>query len=167
MFSVTVARDWPRLVHSHYRHVLGVEGDICKLPDGPVRLLGFEVRKFQPTSDQQLWTYATCGMGILSDEEPLELHLFCREESTWPVLMLTIVAHYHRTGATLGLVHTVNFGVPWQPGSACDHGLISLPHLYGPRLEDVSAAGVSGKCFWLIPITTAEKAFKKANGLDA
>jgi hypothetical protein len=34
----------------------------------------------------------------------------------------------------------VNLGEPWLPGSACDHGLISLPYPWGPELEDGLAA---------------------------
>ncbi|HRD45545.1 MAG TPA: suppressor of fused domain protein [Caulobacter sp.] len=160
--------DWARHTHAHYREIWGVDGDLCRLPDGPTHQLpGFEVRKFPPTADQVLWTYATCGMSQPGDSEPLELHIHGREESTRLVLLLTVVAHYHRTGQRLGLGHTVNFGLAWQPGSSCDRGLISLPYLYGPRLENLTVDGVAGKCLWLIPVTTAEVEFKKSNGLDA
>ena len=165
-----VGSNWSGAVHDHYRRVWGVDGEVCSLPEGPTHELpnGFEVRKFSPTADQDLWTYATCGMGSPGEDgTPLELHLHCRVDSDRPVMLLTVVAHFHRTGARLGLGHTVNFGEPWLPGSACDRGLICLPYLYGPKLEDVSADGVSGKCLWLIPVTTAEVEFKNANGLDA
>ena len=165
---MTATVDWSRQVHSHYRAIWGVDGDLCRLPDGPVdQLPGFEVRKFQPTADQELWTYATCGMSHPGDTEPLELHIHSREESTRLVLLLTVVAHYHRTGARLGLGHTVNFGRAWQLGSSCDRGLISLPYLYGPNLENLTVDAVQGKCLWLIPVTAAEVEFKKENGLDA
>jgi hypothetical protein len=79
--------------------------------------------------------------------------------------LLTIVAHYHRTGRPLGLGHTVNFGEPWLSGSACTRGLISLPYLDGEELEWLDEPRV--RFLWLIPITEAEVAFKIQHGLDA
>src|SRR3981081_1277781 len=81
------------------------------------------------------------------------------------VELLTVVAHYHRTGRRLGLAHTVNFGRPWLPDSRCTHGLISLPYLDGPRLEWMEDPRV--RFLWLIPITPEEEEFKKQNGLEA
>jgi hypothetical protein len=101
------------------------------------------------------------------DEAPLELHLLSPVATTEHVELLTAVAHYHRTGARLGLGHTVNFGRPWLPGSRCTHGLISLPYLDGPDLEILSVDGKTVRFLWLIPITKEEVEFKKKNGLEA
>jgi len=83
--------------------------------------------------------------------------------------LLTAVAHYHRTGAKLGLGHTVNFGRPWLPDSLCTFGLISLPYIDGPKLEwlPLDSADHCARLLWLVPITEAEVAFKKAHGVEA
>ena len=83
------------------------------------------------------------------------------------VELLTITAHYHRTGATLGLWHSVNFGRPWLDRSACEYGYISLPYLDGPLLENLTALGTTAKFYWLIPVTRSEVEFKKAEGVEA
>jgi hypothetical protein len=97
----------------------------------------------------------------------LELHLFSPYETDDHLELLTVVAHYHRTGARLGVAHTVNFGRPWLPGSNCDHGLISLPYLDGPRLENCSIGGDDVRFLWLLPVTSREVEFAKKHGLDA
>jgi hypothetical protein len=79
--------------------------------------------------------------------------------------LLTVVAHFHRTGERLGMGHTVNFGRTWLPCATCTHGLLSLPYLDGPRLEWLQKPRV--RFLWLIPLTADEVAFKKANGLNA
>jgi hypothetical protein len=60
------------------------------------------------------------------DETRLELHMLCPYASDKSVELQYITAHFHRTGARLGLNHTVNFGLPWLEGSSRDHALISL-----------------------------------------
>jgi hypothetical protein len=128
------------------------------------RLHHLEVRATPGTS---LWTYATSCMSKQEDANPLELHMFSRHESEEIVELLTATAHFHRTGKTLGLGHTVSFGKPWQRESLCDHGLISLPYLDGPSLENLNIGSKLLKCNWLIPITKAEVEFKKKFGLEA
>src|SRR5262245_39466178 len=49
--------------------------------------------------------------------------------------ILTCVAHYHLTGSSLGLHHTVNLGEPWVRKSLCTHAYLSLPYQFGPPLE--------------------------------
>ena len=102
------------------------------------------------------------------DKERLELHVLCRASDVNRVELveiLTAVAHYHRTGSTLGLAHSVNFGKPWVNGSLCTHGLLSLPYLDGPDLEWLNEP--QARFLWLIPITPSEVQFKNANGLEA
>jgi hypothetical protein len=120
------------------------------------RVLVFQHRK------SKLWIYATCG--IAREPAPaLELHLFSPVDTDAHVELLSAVADYHRA-VPLGLGHTVNIGRPWLPDSACTFGLISLPYVDGPAIEDFTAAAC--KCYWLVPITEAERDFKKANGLE-
>jgi hypothetical protein len=102
------------------------------------------------------------------DAERLELHLVTWEKKAIEhglVELLTVVAHYHRTGRALGLGHTVNFGRPWLPGSRCTHGLISLPYLDGPNLEWLAEPRI--QFLWLIPVTEAEVRYKRQHGLEA
>jgi hypothetical protein len=112
--------------------------------------------------------YATRCMSQPEDEARLEIHLLTsreRDVDASLVELLTVTAHYHRTGSQLGLGHTVNFGRPWCQGSACAHGLLSLPYLDGPALEWIDEPRV--RFLWVVPITPAELLFKKKHGLEA
>ena len=101
------------------------------------------------------------------DASRLELHLFSPVQTEDNVELLTVIAHYHRTGSMLALGHTVNFGRPWLPGSVCEYGLISLPYLDGPKLEHFyTDDGSSVRFLWLLPITKAERDYKKSFGLE-
>jgi len=116
-----------------------------------------------------MWTYATCGMSAVDDKRPLELHLFSLSQSMDLVELLTIVTHFHRTGESLWLGHTVNFGRPWLKGSLCTFGLISLPYLDGPDLQNARIMDQENETqfLWLIPVTPGEVAYKQKYGLDA
>jgi len=140
-----------------------------KWTKGPVHELppGFEVLRFSPTKSRNMWTYATCGMSMPTDGERLEIHIFSHEKHNFLIELLTIIAHYHRRSAALGLGHTVNFGQGWWPDSACGYGLFSLPYLDGPSLEWLDLKGAMTRFLWLIPITKDEVEYKKQNGLDA
>ena len=104
-----------------------------------------------------------------SDVTRLELHLFSPSQYHFHLELLTVIAHYHRTGNRLELGHTVNFGRPWMEGSACEFGLVSLPYLDGPEVEDFFPEHGQSvvKCLWLIPITKTECKYKAENGLEA
>jgi hypothetical protein len=102
------------------------------------------------------------------DEWPaMEVFIESPLETLRIVELLNATAHYHRTGKPLGWEHTVNFGRPWLPDSKCDHGLLSLPYLDGPELENASILGQSVRMLWLIPITKAEREYKIQHGLEA
>jgi hypothetical protein len=104
-----------------------------------------------------------------TDTERLELFALSRKSEETLVELLTAVAHYHRTGAPLGVGHTVNIGRPWFPDShcTCDHGLLSLPYPFGPKLEWLETRGGRVRFLWLLPITKSEVEFKKTEGLEA
>ena len=163
----------PRHKHiaEHYSRVWANEPVVRKWAKGPVHELpaDFHILEFNPSPSRYMWTYATCCMSEATDDEPCELFLFSRYAEDLHVELLTIVAHYHRTGQPLGLGHTVNFGRPWLPGSLCDHGLISLPYLDGPALEWLTLAksDETTRFLWLIPITEAERDFRQRCGLEA
>jgi hypothetical protein len=160
------------LLQAHYQKHWKREGTRIRLSEGPLWELpeDYCVMVFPPSVSPlkpHPWIYATCGMSQGSNGEPLELFIHSPVESHQVVDLLNMTAHFHHTGERLGWGHTVNFGKSWLPESKCDHGLISLPYLDGPRLEQASIDGANVRILWLIPITKAEREFKKAQGLEA
>lgn len=126
----------------------------------------FHVLEVEPTDHRELWTYATVGMSARA-RPALELHMVSMKQDRTLVELLTATAHYHVTGRHLDLGHAVNFGRGWQKGSQCDHGLISLPYLDGPSLEQCNiGTDRTVRCLWLIPITASEAKFNAEYGLE-
>jgi hypothetical protein len=156
-----------RALRAHYEAFWGPATAVVAWPAGPAAELppDFHVLEFPPGTRKR-WTYATCCMSQPSDAKGIELHLLSPVQHGGHIELLTAVAHYHRTGRSIGLGHTVNFGRPWFPNSACDHGLLSLPYLDGPALERCELPGETVHCLWLIPITAAEVEFAVAGGLE-
>src|SRR5215813_6145326 len=106
--------DYVRDVRAHYETLWGA----CELEywdKGPLRELPrlFAILRFEPRAERRLWTYATCGMSLPSDPEPIELHIYSRSENRRLVELLAVIAHYHRTGSFLRLGDTVSLGEPW------------------------------------------------------
>jgi hypothetical protein len=162
--------EYRELVLGHYEKVWQNSAVEKRWLRGPTWEISdrFSVLEFRPTSRRAPWTYATCGMSNPSSKQPLELHLFSPEATELHVELLTVIAHYHQTGARLGLAHTVNFGRPWLPGSRCSFGLLSLPYLDGPEVEWLPLGpDRRARMLWLIPVTPEEIALKKAEGLEA
>jgi hypothetical protein len=157
------------VITKHYEGCWSTTGELVKWRLGPVEQLppNFGVLVFKPGLHRKMWTYATCGMSQQSDAVPLELHLFSPIQAEAHVELLTVIAHFHATGACLDVGHTVNFGRPWLPQSKCDHGLISLPYLDGPKLEWLALPERRIRFLWLVPITVDELRFKKTHGLEA
>jgi len=155
-------------IRTHYQKSWGDDPTELSWHKGPTEELpvGFCILRFQPRSDRAMWTYATCGM-CGDDENGLELHLFSPVADDSVVELLTVIAHYHRTGSKLGLHHTVNFGRPWLDGSASIFGFVSLPYLDGPDLEWLKLFELNIRFLWLIPITPEELQFKKTSGAEA
>jgi Suppressor of fused protein (SUFU) len=158
------------IIEGHYGRLWGAPEGRLAWGTGPVRDLapGFGVLRFRRGIG--ISVFATCGMSEPADEEGLEVHLLIRDRDAdcaadSVIELLTVVAHFHRTGQRLGMGHTVNFGRPWLPSATCTHGLLSLPYLDGPRLEWLEKPRV--RFLWLIPLTVDEVAFKKTSGLDA
>jgi len=77
-------------------------------------------------------------------------------------------ASYHCGPAEqrLDLGHSVPIGEPWLPGSACDHLLICLPYPIGPEFEVCEWDGGHARILWALPITAAERDFKREHGLE-
>ena len=158
-------------IASHYVSVWGIQPSVKRWKTGPAWRLppGFCVLEFRLMHLTSLWAYATCCMSQQADTERLELFLYSPAQYEPHVELLTVICDYHRTGHSLGWSHTVNFGRPWMPGSKCDHGLISLPYRDGPKLEhfDSTVAGGPIRFLWLLPITEAERDYKKKFGIEA
>ena len=154
---------------AHYVHQWGIQPAVLatERPSFHYVPATFRVLEFAPTLARTMWTYATCGLSLPEMPQLLELHLLSPQQSPELVDLLTAVAHYHQTEHTLGLDHTVKFGVPWLPDSACSCGLVSLPYLDGPSLEQMPYQSWVVQCLWLIPITPAERAFKASHGVEA
>lgn len=125
------------------------------------------VYEYAPTDKTFSRVYATCGMTPITESELLELFILSPCQTEGHVELLTAIAHYHQTGARLGLGDTVNFGRPWLDKSRCSFGLISLPYPFGPVLENARIAEKVVRVLWLLPITSEERAFKAAFGLRA
>ena len=138
---------------------------------GPMQKLkpDFCILEFPPYDSREMWTYATCGMSSLDSGQPIEIHLFSSRRDDNLVELLTLVAYYHNTSDGLYLWHTVDLGKPWQDDSICSHGLISLPYLDGPDLENLYIPEVDEnlKFLWFIPITEEEVRYKVKNGVEA
>lgn len=133
-----------------------------ELPDG------FEVLEFTPHLRRNMWIYATTQMSEASHETGLELHLFSPRQQPSLAEILSFMAYYHNATAQLEVGYTVDFGMPWLEGSACRYGLISLPYMDGPQLENLYLPkGRDLKCLWLVPITESERDFKSKHGLEA
>lgn len=153
----------------HYEEAWARRSRKSSWAGGPIGkdLPNFTVLVFEPSDARTMWTYATCGMSESAKvKNPIEVHIFSKFEDNSLSELLSAVAHYHNFGEAAGLAHTVNFGRPWQPGSGCSHGLISLPYLDGPRVEAFAIDRREVRCLWIIPITPDERQFKTTHGVE-
>ena len=150
----------------HYAAAWKSQGVPRRLGMGPEVSPGFHVLEFA-FSHRAGCAYATCGMTTAAS--PIEVHLLAPRPDAAHVERLTAIAHYHQTGASLGVGHTVNFGRAWLPGSSCTHGLISRPYLDGPSLEEWRGPDreVGVRCLWRIPINASEREYAVKHGLAA
>jgi hypothetical protein len=158
-----------REIKVHYEDIwsnigTSVQWDLGPTSDLPI---GFSILEFEPTVDREMWTYATCGMSSICSKNLIELHIFSPVRDKSLVELLTVIAHYHKTGSYLDLNHTVNFGRPWLPDSLCEYGLISLPYIDGVKLEKLVLDHFYIHCLWLIPITPEEVIYKKEKGIES
>jgi Suppressor of fused protein (SUFU). len=82
---------------------------------------------------------------------------------------LGMAAYYHAGPHEnqLGVGHTVPIGEGWVEGSPLDALLVSLPYLWGPKLEHCLLPDRHIQVLWLILINEAERAYKQAHGADA
>jgi|GraSoi_2013_40cm_1033754.scaffolds.fasta_scaffold02500_5 hypothetical protein len=156
-------------IRSHWIQNWGDVPEIVEFSKGPIGDLPpeFRILRFSPNPKRSMWTYASVCMSQPADPNSIELHLFAPRLNDSIAELLVATVHYHRTGCRLALGDSVNFGRPWWGGSLCDHGLICLPYLDGPRLESLELPGQRVRFLWLIPVTPAEVQYKRIHGLEA
>ena len=160
-------------IEKHLTQIWSQPLERIRVSRGPIHELPVDFHVLVMHRLPEFLVYATRCMSQPSDKVRLELFVFTRNEFEGDpkdglglAELLTAVAHYHRTGAHLGLHHTVNFGQPWLEGSECEHGLLSLPYL-DPDVEWLEQEEMETRFLWLIPITTSELEFKKQRGVEA
>jgi hypothetical protein len=166
--STRGSEDFFQKLRSHYESVWGKLCYEMRWSQGPVSQLpeGFHTEVFQ--KDKTTKVIVTSGLSLGNAEHPIELCMyfpsgFSNEARLGEIL--TITAHYHLTGGNLGVGDSVNWGEPIIPGSQCAWGYLSWPYLEGKVLGDINFN--KAKVFWLVPLTEAELAFKKAEGVEA
>lgn len=159
--------EYQEALRRHYEACWGGPVDELVFERGPMRssFPEFGVLRFAPTAQRGSWVYATSGLAV-STPGLLELHVRARTAHDAIVESMTVVAHYHATGAALGLHHSVNLGRPWVPGSPCSYAYLSLPYVDGPALEDFAYALGPVRCLWLVPLTAEERDVKAARGVE-
>lgn len=156
-------------IERHYSEFWADPVETLRWPVGPIETVRPEFRVLVIPRSPGSFAFATLGMSAPGDPEPLELHVLVkparwREARDCVVELLAAVAHYHRTEQPLDLGHTVYFGQGWFRDFRCSCGLVSLPYLDGPKLEWMEVPPV--RFLWLIPITPAEREFKREHGLE-
>lgn len=129
----------------------------------------FCILEFPPNDFRKMWTYATSGMSNFGEQNPIELHIFSKFKDDTIVELLTVVAFFHKTNINIELWNSIFFGRSWQGKSLCEYGLISLPYLDGPKLENLYIKDFDEnlKFLWLIPITEDEFNYKNKYGIEA
>lgn len=157
--------------YNHYKKNWEVEPLIYLWEKGPIDKLpsNFRVLAFKPTEKRSYWIYATCGMSEIEYNNLIELHLFSLTMDSEIVELLTVIAYYHCNTKKIGLHDTLNFGRSWQKASICKYGLISLPYIHGPDLENLFLSKIHriAKFYWVIPVTKQEVDYKIDHGIDA
>lgn len=128
----------------------------------------FKVLRYAPGPRTGQWAYVSVGASLLSapGAKKLEFILLTENETPRAIELLAMITHYHHDYG-LDMFHSLPVGQPWLDGANCDHLLVSLPYPLGPDLEVCCLRDEHVQILWLLPITSAEAAFKKTNGVDA
>lgn len=142
------------------------EEEVWTLGPAPDVLPRLRVSRLSPGPRTGLWVYATVGAWEARTDHMLEFLIVAPAPDLRQVELLTMAAYYHRTQG-LGVGHTLPIGEPWLEGSACDCLLVSRPYPFGPDLEVCRLGKEYLHFLWLLPITSAERAFKVEHGLEA
>lgn len=131
---------------------------------------GLRVLVVGPGPRGDSWAYVTAGCWAVGEEKGghgLEFVMTGSVRDQRFVELVAMIAYYHCGGHPLDLEHSMPIGEPWVPGSACDHLLISLPHLHGPDLERCPVPEGHARILWALPVTAAEIEFRRRYGHEA
>lgn len=135
------------------------------------RLPDLHIAKVIPALPGQPWVFATIGAwrGTESEDHGTEFVAVARSEAAAVIAHLGQLAYYHAGPREnrLGVGHTLSIGEGWVPESPLDALLISLPYLWGPKLEHCQLEGRHIQVLWAIPIYESERVFRREQGLDA
>lgn len=162
-------KNYPLAIAAHYTKTWGEPFAVHHFKKGPmhVHCPDFAILEFAPSVGQAYLIYATSGMSLIG-RSSIELHLFSATQDESLVELLTAIAYYNATTEhQIGVGHTLYFGRSWQQKSQCTYGLVSLPYMDGPSVEDFKDENKVVKCYWLIPITPEEQMYKVNNGVEA
>lgn len=155
---------------AHYQRSWKTSPWECDLSGGRGRDLpaGFVVLEFAPAVPGMPWIYATGGLGLGTRDVALELHLLAPFRSAECAHVLSAVAHFHHTAVQMDVGHSAYLGMPWIAGSSCDHVLLSHPYHDRDGLAWFSSSHLRRdvRCVWVLPITRAEREFKREHGID-
>ena len=114
------------------------------------------------------WVNATCGLQEAGAPSTEVFLLSAEDDSDNATEILAMVAYFHADPRyRLHVGEVIDIGRPWQPDSALDHLLVSLPYPYGPKLEWMGPEGSSTRFLWLLPISRAEAERVRSEGLEA
>jgi hypothetical protein len=135
------------------------------------RLPDLHVAKFPPAQPGDHWVFATIGAwrGTEPLKTGLEFVAVARSEAAAVLTHLGQLAYYNAGPPEnrLGVGHTLSIGESWVPGSPLDALLVSLPYLWGPKLEHCQVGDRHIQVLWVIPIYETERVFGREQGLDA
>lgn len=135
------------------------------------RLPDFHIAKIRPEQPSGMWIFATIGAwrGTADLDHGFEFIAVARSESASVLRHLAMTAYYQAGPPknSLGVGHTVSIGEGWVDGSPLDALLVSLPYLWGPKLEHCLLPDRHIQVLWLIPISETERAYVRAHGADA
>ncbi|MFG1808373.1 suppressor of fused domain protein [Streptomyces sp. NPDC049040] len=164
-----------RAVGSVETHVRGffqghsVTGEDWDLGPGRREMVpGLRILTVSPGPRADSWAYVTAGCWSVAERDGhgVEFVLTAPVRDERFVDLLAMTAYYHAV-QHLDLAHSLPIGEPWQPGSECDHLLVSLPYLHGPDLEHCRLPDGSARILWLVPVTAAEMAYRREHGHEA
>ena len=141
---------------------------------GPIErhVKDFLIFRIQPLRPGCWWLYVSSGCWAATQEDGhgLEFVLTAPADDWVNLESVTMNAFFHCGPVTdrLDVGHTVPIGRPWLGDSRCDHYLVSLPYPFGPEFEVCTwGEGAHARILWLLPITEAEKDFRREQGLEA
>jgi hypothetical protein len=158
----------------HYRQFFGADRvqDVHWTP-GPMgaRLPDFHIAKVRPDQPGGMWVFATIGAwrATADHNHGVEFVAVARSEAAAVMTHLGMTAYFHAGPPEnrLDVGHTGSIGEGWVDGSPLDAYLISLPYLWGPKLEQCDLPDRRIRVLWEIPIYEAERRFRGTHGLEA